>query len=522
MSVRVRYAPSPTGIPHVGNIRTALFDWLFARHEGGAFIVRIEDTDQKRYDPRALEAILESLRWLGLDWDEGPEVGGPYGPYSQSERLEHYQRYARELIEAGHAYECSCSPERLEAVRAEQQRRGEPPKYERLCRDLPAAEREAKRSQGAVPVVRFRTPLEGITPFDDIVRGRIDFDNATLDDFVMLKSDGFPTAQLAHVVDDHLMEISHVLRGDEWISSAPRQLLIYRALGWAPPQFAHLSIILGPDRAKLSKRHGAVSVLDYRDQGYLPEAMFNFLGLLGWSLDDHTVIISREQFVQHFSLERLGKNPAVFDLEKLRWMNGVYIREHVSEERLVDLLTERLERPDVGLSPNVPRPIDRQLVGRLLPLIRERMQTLADAAPLVEGFFIPFDWQIQSPQPVRAERQLQPTEQIVEGIGPPPPSVEDLLGKEFREDPSGAQEALRKAKDRVEALAAWEHEALEAAMRSLAEELGLKAGDLFMLLRVAVTGRPVSPPLFESMEVLGRERCLRRLDGALARLEAAS
>ena len=486
MAVRVRYAPSPTGIPHVGNIRTALFDWLFARHEGGAFIVRIEDTDQARYDERALDAILESLRWLGLDWDEGPDIGGPHEPYFQSQRLEHYQRYARQLIEAGHAYQCFCSPERLAEARTEQQKRKEPPRYDRRCRDLSDAGREA---EGGTPVVRFRTPLEGQTSFHDVVRGDIEFENVTIDDFIILKSDGFPTAHLAHIVDDHLMEISHVLRGDEWVSSTPRQILLYQALGWEPPQFVHLSIILGPDKAKLSKRHGAVSVLDYRDQGYLPEAMFNFLGLLGWSLDDHSVVIDREQFVQHFSLERIGKNPAVFDLEKLTWMNGVYLRE-LPEERLADLIAERLES---DLPPSAPRPIDRETVRRLAPLIRERIKRLDEIAGMTEGFF---------------------TDEL-------PYGAPELLGKGFKKDAAGAQEALRQAKARIEALPAWEHEALEASLRSLAEDLGVKAGELFMLLRVAVTGRPVSPPLFESMEVLGRERCLRRLDEAAGRLADA-
>ena len=486
MTVRVRYAPSPTGIPHVGNIRTALFDWLLARHEGGAFIVRIEDTDQARIVPGAVEAILESLRWLGLDWDEGPDIGGPYGPYVQSERREHYQRYARQLVEEGHAYECFCSSERLQEVRAEQQRRKEPPRYDRHCRDFSDTEREAKRAEGVAPVVRFRTPLEGHTSFHDLIRGDIEFDNATLDDFVLLKSDGFPTYHLAHAVDDHLMEISHVLRGDEWVASTPRHVLLYGALGWEPPQFAHLPIIQGADHARLAKRHGAASVLEYRDQGFLPEAMFNFLGLLGWSLDDRTVIISREQFVEHFSIERIGKNPAFFDLEKLTWMNGVYLRD-LPEERLADLVAERLER---DLPPAAPRPIDGSTVRRLVPLIRERIKRLDEVAGMTEGFFS-------------------------DDLSYPP---SDLLGKRFKDDAAGAQEALRAAKARVEALPAWEHQALEAELRGLAEERTLKAGDLFMLLRVAVTGRPVSPPLFESMEVLGRERCLRRLDEALERL----
>jgi glutamyl-tRNA synthetase len=490
MTVRVRYAPSPTGIPHVGNIRTALFDWLYARHQGGTFILRIEDTDRKRYDPRALDAIYETLRWLGLDWDEGPDVGGDYGPYFQSQRLDLYQRYARELIERGHGYECFCSPERLDQVRAQQQARKQPPRYDRFCRDLSDADRAAKRAEGLTPVVRFRTPDEGTTAYGDVVRGTVAFENATLDDFVMMKSDGFPTGVYSHVIDDHLMEITHVMRAEEWVSTTPRQILVYEALGWTPPLYAHLSIILGPDKAKLAKRHGAVSALDYRDQGYLPEALFNFLGLLGWSLDDHTVIISREQFVEHFSLERLVKNPAVFDLEKLTWMNGVYIREHVSEDRLVDLLVERL---DGDLPPGVPRPIDRPTVAKVAPLIRERMQTLADAAPMVEGFFV---------------------EELSYAAA-------DLLGKKFRDNAAGALDALRAAAERVEARASWDHESLEQTLRALAEELGVKPGDLFMLLRVAVTGKPVSPPLFETMEVLGRDRCIARLAAALDVLAAA-
>ena len=486
MTVRVRYAPSPTGIPHVGNIRTALFNWLVARHAGGTFIVRIEDTDRARFDERALEAILESLRWLGLDWDEGPGVGGPYGPYVQSQRQEHYQRYARELIESGNAYECFCSSERLTELRKEQQQRKQPTGYDRRCRNLSDGAREEQRSKSGPPVVRFRTAREGQTSFHDMIRGEIQFDNATLDDFVLLKSDGFPTYHLAHLVDDHLMEISHVLRGDEMVASTPRHILMYRALGWEPPLFAHLPIIQGADRARLSKRHGAVSALEYRDQGYLPEAMLNFLGLLGWSLDDHTVLISRDQFIEHFEIERIGKNPAVFDLEKLTRMNGAYLRE-LPEERLTELIAERLER---DLPTSAPRPIDQDTVRRLVPLVRERIKRLDEVAAMTEGFF---------------------TEELVY-------DTSDLLPKRLKNDAAGAQDALRAAKASVEALAAWEHEALEAALRSLAEEWGMKAGDLFMLLRVAVTGRPISPPLFESMEVLGRERCLRRIDEAAERL----
>jgi len=487
MTVRVRFAPSPTGIPHVGNIRTALFNWLFARHEGGSFLVRIEDTDQTRLVPGALDAILDSLRWLGLDWDEGPDAGGLYGPYFQSQRLDHYRRAADGLIEKDAAYRCYCSPERLEQVRAEQTRRKRPPRYDRRCRDLTPAERAQEEAKGITPVVRFKTPLTGRTEFDDAVRGHVVFENETLDDFILVKSDGFPTYHLANVVDDHLMEITHVLRAEEWLPSTPRHLLLYAALGFEPPLFVHLPMILGGDRAKLSKRHGAVSLLEYKRQGYLPEAMFNFLGLLGWSLDDHTEIISREEFVRHFSLERIVKNPAIFDVDKLTWMNGVYVRA-LSPQRLADLLIERLEQ---DLPPDVPRPLDRDYVLRVVPLVQERIKRLDEAAPLTAFFF--------------AERSLEyPTEL--------------LLGKRLAGREAEAGRALLEARDRVARLDQWDHSSLEGVLRPLAEELGLKAGDLFMLVRVAVTGQTATPPLFETMEVLGRDRCLACLNDALHRL----
>ena len=487
MTVRVRFAPSPTGVPHVGNIRTALFNWLFARHEGGKFVLRIEDTDQARIVPGALDAILRGLRWLGLDWDEGPEVGGPYGPYFQSQRLDHYRRASRELIEKGMAYRCYCSPERLEKVRAEQTRRREPPRYDRFCRNLTPEQREEREAQGPAAVVRFKTPLSGQTSFFDLIREHVSFENETLDDFVLLKSDGFPTYHLASVVDDHLMEISHVLRADEWLPSTPRHLLIYDALGWEPPLFGHLPMLLGKDRAKLSKRHGAVSILDYERQGYLPEAMFNFLGLLGWSLDDRTEILSREQFIRHFSLERVVKNPAIFDVDKLTWMNGVYMRE-LSPERFGGLLKERLER---DLPPDVTRPLDAGFVMRLVPLAQERMRRLDEAVDLL-GFF------------------------FAEGaVGY---DLDALLGKRFAGKREEAARVLDAVIERVSGVEDWRHEALEGVLRPLAQELDLKTGDLFMLARVAVTGRTATPPLFETMEVLGRERSLARLKNALQRL----
>lgn len=483
MRVRVRYAPSPTGEPHLGNIRTALFDWLLARRYGGSFVLRIEDTDQARFVEGGIESQMVALRWLGLDWDEGPDVGGPYAPYVQSQRLDTYRAHTQRLLDAGWAYHCYCSPERLEEVRKAQQARKEPPRYDRRCRDLSPEERAAAQAGGVRPVVRFKTPPRGETTTHDILRGEVTFRNDTLDDFVILKSDGFPTYHLASVVDDHLMEITHVLRGDEWLPSAPRHFLLYAAFGWQPPRFAHLSRILGPDRAKLSKRHGAHSVLEYRDQGYLPEALVNFLALLGWSLDDKTEIIDRQTLIENFSLERVLPNPAVFNAEKLLWMNGVYIRRLSIEE-----LAEKA-RP--FLEPALRREVDRDYLLRIIPLVQERIKLLTEVVEMA-GFFFQ--------------------------EGPLEYDVDTLLGKRFAGDHRTAAEALVKVIGVFGSVSEWAHPALEEAARSLASDLGMKAADLFGLIRVAVTGRTAAPPLFETVEVLGRERTLERLRTALDRL----
>jgi glutamyl-tRNA synthetase len=481
--IRTRYAPSPTGVPHVGNLRTALFDYLLARHSGGKFILRIEDTDQTRFVPDAIEGLQESLRWLGIDWDEGPDIGGPYAPYVQSERLGLYRKAADRLLAQGDAYECWCSSQRLDEVRAEQTRLKQPPRYDRRCRDDAGRAAARAEAEGRGPVVRFKTPLEGEITFHDAIHGDTTFDLATIDDFVMLKSDEFPTYHLAYIVDDEAMKISHVLRGDEWIPSAPRHMLIYRALGVEPPVIAHLPRVLGPDGAKLSKRHGATSVFEYRDQGYLPEAMFNFLALTGWSLDDRTEILSKDELIEHFTLDRVVKNPAVFNVEKLTWMNGVYIRE-MPEERLVDVVTERLER---DLPAGVARSIDRGLVARIAPLIRERIKLLSEAVDYCDFFFV---------------------DELHYGR-------EELLGKAYRDRPADAASALSDAAARLERIDPWSDGLIEQAMREQAEALGVKAGDLFSLVRVAVTGKRVTPPLFESMEILGKERSLARLRAAI-------
>jgi len=471
-TIRVRFAPSPTGFPHLGNIRTALFNWLFARHHNGYFVLRIEDTDVARMVEGATESILHSLRWLGFDWDEGPIF--------QSDRLDIYRGVADKLLKGEIAYHCYCSPRRLEEMRQEQTKKKQPPGYDRHCRTLTRKQKDEYEANGIAPVVRFASPLDGKTSFHDLLRGEIVFDNSTLDDFVLLKSDGYPTYHLANIADDHLMEISHVLRADEWLSSTPRHILLYNALGWQPPQFAHLPMILGPDKSKLSKRHGATAVTEYEQKGYLPEALFNFLALLGWSLDDKTEIMSSKEIIKNFSLDRISTTAAVFNREKLDWMNGVYIRNLPVTEfsrRAVPFL-ETLE---------VNRPLDDHYISRVMPLVQERAKTLAEIQELT-GFFF--------------------HDKLVY-------DVHLLLNKLERQQ---AVYALQVSLSKLESLELWDSIYLEEIIRPLADELQLKTGVLFGLLRVAITGRTAAPPLFQTMEVLGKEICIRRLRAALVKL----
>ena len=473
--VRVRFAPSPTGYPHLGNIRTALFNWLFARHNNGVFILRIEDTDVARKVEGAVEMIIDSLRWLGLDWDEGP--------YFQSQRLKNYHKTADELVKRDAAYRCYCSPQRLEALRQEQMSRKQPPGYDRHCRNLSPQQKADMDASGITPVVRFKSPLEGQTAFRDLIRGDIVFDNSTLDDFVLLKSDGYPTYHLANIVDDHMMEISHVLRADEWLSSTPRHTLLYRALDWQPPQFAHLPMILGTDRSKLSKRHGATNINEYRDQGYLPAAMLNFLALLGWSLDDKTELMSREDIIKRFSLERVSKTAAVFNKDKLDWMNGVYIRSLSP----ADFASQALPFLEKNLPETIKRPLDVAYLDGIMPLIQDRAKTLAEIPQLIDFFF--------------AEELEYDTSMLLHKI-----------------DKSQAVQALQATISRLEAATGWTTESLELDLRPLADELHLKTSIYFGLLRVAATGRTAAPPLFQTMEVLGKARCLHRLKAALQKI----
>jgi glutamyl-tRNA synthetase len=471
MPVRVRFAPSPTGALHPGSARTVLFNFLFARKHAGGFILRIEDTDQSRYDPSSLESIFSGIRWLGLGWDEGPEKGGDFGPYFQSQRLDLYHARVQELIDGGHAYPCFCTPQRLELLREEQRKAGKPTRYDRHCLALGDGEIKARIEAGEIPVIRMRVP-EGKTVVEDLVRGATTFANSSQDDQVILKSDGFPTYHLASVVDDHEMQISHVIRGDEWLASAPKHVILYAMFGWEPPVFVHLPVVLGPDKTKLSKRHGAASILEFRDMGYLPEAMVNFLAFLGWSPGTGEEFFSLDQLVGVFELDKIQDSPAVFDQAKLDSVNGLHIRALSPDEFVARL------RPFVPeLSPH--------LLTSAAPLVQERIQRLTEAAPLL-------NFLVHRPEALPDE--VVPKRQELDGTI----TVLQDLRHLFETEAPG--------------------EDLEPALRALAEKHGWRASELFMTLRVALTGSSVTPPLLPSAKLLGRNECLVRLDHAIGHL----
>jgi glutamyl-tRNA synthetase len=467
--------PSPTGRFHLGNARTAIHNWLFARRSGGALVLRIEDTDPARSTPENVAVIIQAMRWLGLDWDEGPEAGGDHGPYFQSERLALYRRAADRLLEQRLAYPCYCTLDELEQRRREMQAKGLPPRYDRRCRDLSPAHRERLASEGRPAAIRFALPDQGAVAWDDLVRGRIEFQNSELDDFVLLRSDGSPTYLLACVVDDSAMAISHVLRGEDLISSTPRQLHIYQALGLDAPLFGHLPLILGTDRAKLAKRHGAASVLEYRDRGYLPDALVNFIALLGWSPGDDREVLSRDELIEAFSIEGIGKSGAVFDSEKLDWMNGVYLRTMPPADYIA------AARPFVenafGECP------DPDYLSRAVLLEQERARTLAELPQLTEFFFRD-------------------------------PDSYDEKGERKWFQREGAAELLAAVRTALSELPAFDEPAIEAAIRAVADRAGVKAGPVIHTTRLAATGRTKGPGLFELLAVLGKERTLTRLTRA--------
>ena len=486
---RLRFAPSPTGFMHIGGYRTALFNWLYARHTGGTFILRIEDTDRARTVEGAVDYLIEGLKWLGMDIDEGPHIGGVCGPYFQTQREALYQYYAHQLIVSGHAYRCYCTPARLAELRKSQEAQKLPPRYDRRCRYLSEEERAANDAAGLTWVVRLAMPVEGETVVHDELHGDISVKNANLDDLILLKSDGLPTYHLAHIVDDHLMGITHMLRAEEWISSAPYHIQIWQALGWQPPLFYHVPDVLGKDKKKLSKRHAAPSWKELHQRGFLPEAVFNFLALLGWSYDDKTEFFTREELIRVFSLDRIGLSGGILDLEKLEWMNGVYIRK-LSLGELTQRTIPYMERPEAegGLPDSISRPLDFDYTARVLALEQERLKTLGEAAHAV-SFFYTDDFTYDTPLLIQKGMDAERT-----------------------------QAAMSRALNLLAGIQQWEHSVIEPPMRELALELGLKPGQLFGSIRVAISGRTATPPLFQMMEVLGRERTMQRIEQAIARL----
>lgn len=467
--VRVRIAPSPTGDPHVGTAYIALFNYVFARAQGGKFILRIEDTDQTRARADSEQMIFDALRWVGLSWDEGPDVGGPFGPYRQSERKDIYRRHADLLLERGKAYRCFCTTERLAEVRAEQQaRKSSFLGYDRHCRILERAESDRRAAAGEAHTVRLATPLEGKVTVDDRLRGVVEFDVGQLDDQVLLKSDGMPTYHLANVVDDHLMEITHVIRAEEWISSTPKHVLLYQAFDWEEPAWHHMPLLRNVDKSKISKRKNPVSINYYRDAGILPAALLNFLGLMGWSFGDDREKFTVDEMVAGFSWDKISLGGPVFDLDKLTWLNEQYLHA-LSYEQLVDaILGWRLSR---------------EHLLAIVPLVRERIKRLDELIPLTEYFF---------------SGDLDYTAVAGELVVPEVP-------------PAGVAQGLLAFVDRVEARDGWDHKMLEEEGRAWAAALGWKTKHAFMLLRLVVTARKASPPLFDTMAVLGKEVTRRRL-----------
>jgi glutamyl-tRNA synthetase len=487
---RVRFAPSPTGRTHLGSGRTALYNYLLARQTGGQFILRIEDTDRKRYDPESEKELIESLHWLGVHWDEGPDVGGPHAPYHQSQRKEIYQQHAQNLIEEGHAYYCFCTPERLASIRKEQQKRKESPHYDGTCRRLSSDEANKRVNTGEGHVIRFKMPREGSITVRDRLRGEITVENGNLDDYIIVKSDGLALYHLAAMVDDHLMGITHVIRGSEWLPTFPLHAHIIRAFGWEEPEWLHLSIFLKPSgKGKMSKRDTAqlikdgfsIYLADLRSSGYIPEGVVNWTALMGWSFDDHTEFFTMDSLVEKFNIDRLNPSPAAINFSKLDHFSGLHIRSLPTAE-----LAERLKPyyESAGVD------VDDNTLLQIVPIIQERITTLEDAVEIT-GFLFQDD------------------------LDPP---GELLVGNKMSIKDSAI--ATRRSYELIADLPNLQHTTLEEPLRSLADELGISAGQLFGILRVAVTGRSVSPPLLQSMQVLGMDTVLKRIRHAAKKLEA--
>lgn len=515
MEVRVRYAPSPTGMQHIGGVRTALFNYLFARSMGGKFILRLEDTDRTRYGEEFVKNLYDTMEWLGIEWDEGGSKGGPYGPYVQSERFDLYKKHALALVEKGQAYYCFCNEERLNDLRTRQAQEKGALGYDRHCRSLSGSDIEKNLHEGRPYVIRLKIPLEGVTRFSDALLGDIEWKNEDISpDPVLLKTDGFPTYHLANIIDDHYMKISHVMRAQEWIPSTPLHVILYQAFGWEPPRFCHLPMVNGKDGQKLSKRHGATSVNEFRARGYVPEALVNYVAMLGCSYEEGRDIFPIKDLEGLFKLEHLNKAGAVFDYKKLEWFNGQYIRL-MSDEKLLDSVlpyitgtgdallpinvTEENPAPHTGpeysgISMNEDGTLSsgslsdaqiREKLLSLMPLIKERLQYLTDAGDKIAFIFKPMPALVQS----------------------------DIIPKKL--DAQKTREVLISSKEFIRSLPGLDHEAQENSAKSCAEKLGVKLGDFMMPIRMAVTGSKVSPPLMGSILALGIEESLARVDAAL-------
>lgn len=489
--MRVRFGPSPTGMTHLGSARTALYNYLLSNKTGGQFLLRFEDTDQKRFDPNAEEDLISSLKWLGLNWDEGPDIGGPYGPYRQSERKALYQEIAQRLLDTGHAFYCFCSREELEKARQEQQKNNVQPRYSGTCRNIPVEEAKARVADGEEHVIRFKMPKEGITTVVDRIRGKIKFDNANLDDYILIKSDGLAVYHLATMVDDHYMKITHVLRGEEWIPTFPLHAQIIRALGWAEPVWVHLSLFLKPSgKGKMSKRETeamrasgeSIFIQDLRKNGYLPEAVLNWMALMGWSYDDKTEFFTIDELIEKFSIDKLNPKNAAIDFKKLDHFNGLHIR-NLSVGELADRLKPFMDQAGYNSS-------DMDLL-KISELLQPRLVTLDEVVVWVRFLFLDDVF----------------------------PTVDDLVVKGLNVDNSLV--VAEKMYNILQNAESYTHEEIEQPIRNLAVELGLKVGQVFGVLRMAVTAQQVSPPLIESMDILGKEKTLARLNNAITMLKNA-
>ncbi|WP_306701179.1 glutamate--tRNA ligase [Borrelia sp. BU AG58] len=479
MNVRVRYAPSPTGLQHIGGIRTALFNYFFAKSCSGKFLLRIEDTDQTRYFKEAEDDLYRSLEWLGIDFDEGPTCGGPYEPYVQSKRTAIYDEYARKLIESGSAYYCYCTPERLERIRKIQALNKMATGYDRHCRNL--SEREVRDALNLEirPVIRFKVPLDGETSFDDILLDRVTWLNKDISpDPVILKSDGLPTYHLANVIDDHLMKVSHVLRAQEWVASGPLHVLLYNAFGWTPPIYCHLPMVMGSDGQKLSKRHGSTALRQFIEDGYLPEAIINYITLLGWSYDDKKEFFTSDELQKLFCLKKINKSPAIFDYHRLDFFNSHYIREKKDEE-LVSLLLPLLQK--VAYIKEDVKPEDREILRLLIPLIKTRIRKLSEATSMLKFFYEDIKvW-----------------------------NLDEFLGK--KKTVGDILLILDKIKPILKGFETRTSAENEKVFNDFARDSNLKLGEVLLPIRIAVLGSKVSPPLFDSLKLLGKDKVFDRI-----------